>query len=50
MEKLYSKSLEELKEIRENLVKRYIGDFNKPIDYKQRLERIDKRISELSGM
>jgi len=34
MERLADKTVEELKQIREDYIKKYIGDFNKPLGYK----------------
>lgn len=44
MEKLADKTIEELKQIRENYIKKYIGDFDKPIDYTQTLLHLDRLI------
>ena len=44
MEKLANKSVKELKEIREQYIGQYIGDFNKPWNYKQELKQLDKLI------
>lgn len=38
------KTIEELKKNREEYVKKYIGDFNKPIDYERTLSRFDRLI------
>jgi hypothetical protein len=46
MEKLANKSAEELKEIREQYIGQYIGDFNKPCNYKQELKQLDKLIAQ----
>lgn len=39
-----NKSLEELEEIKENYIKQYIGDFDKPFNYKQELNNLNKLI------
>ena len=44
MERLSSKSVKELKEIRKQYIKTYIGDFNKSWNYKQELKQLDKLI------
>jgi len=44
MERLANKTVEELKQIREDYVKKYIGDFNKPTDYKLNLKILDRTI------
>ncbi len=44
MERLENKSVEELKQIREEYIKKYIGDFNKPTDYKLNLKILDRAI------
>lgn len=44
MEILESKSVQELNQIREAYVKKYIGDFNKPTDYKLNLKILDRTI------
>ena len=46
MEKLANKSVKELNEIREQYIGQYIGDFNKPLNYKQELKQLDKLISQ----
>ena len=46
MERLANKSVKELKEIREQYIKTYIGDFNKPGNYKQELNQLDKLIAQ----
>lgn len=46
MERLANKSAKELREIREQYIKIYIGDFNKPRDYKQELKQLDKLIAQ----
>jgi hypothetical protein len=44
MEKLAEKTVEELKQIREDYVKKYIGDFDKPADYASTLFHLDRLI------
>lgn len=44
MEKLADKTVEELKQIREEYVKKYIGDFDKPTDYALTLLHLDRLI------
>ena len=44
MERLENKSVEELKQIRDNYVKKYIGDFDKPTDYKLNLKILGRTI------
>jgi hypothetical protein len=44
MEKLSDKSIEELKIIREDYVKKYIGDINKPLNYASELFHLDRLI------
>ena len=44
MEKLAEKTVEELKKIREEYIKKYIGDFDKPIDYARTLLHLDRLI------
>jgi hypothetical protein len=46
MERLANKSVKELKEIREQYIRTYIGDFNKPWNYKQELKQLDKLIAQ----
>lgn len=46
MKRLANKSAEELKEIREQYIGKYIGDFNKPWNYKQELKQLDKLIAQ----
>ena len=46
MERLANKSVKELKEIREQYVGKYIGDFDKPLNYKQELKQLDKLIAQ----
>lgn len=41
MERLINKTLEELKQIREDYVNKYIGDFDKPFGYKSELKNLD---------
>ena len=45
MERLADKSVKELKEIREKYIGKYIGDFDKPFNYKQELKNLDKLVS-----
>jgi hypothetical protein len=45
MERLSNKSAKELKEIREQYIKTYIGDFNKPWNYKSELKNLDRLIA-----
>ncbi len=45
MIKLENKSVKELRKIRDKYVKKYIGDFKKPNDYKLNLKIIDKIIN-----
>ena len=45
MERLANKTVEELKEIRERYIGQYIGDFNKPFNYKQELKNLDRLIA-----
>ncbi len=45
MERLANKTVEELKQIREDYVKKYIGDFNKPFGYKSELKNLDRLIA-----
>lgn len=44
MERLADKTVEELKQIREEYVKKYIGDFDKPINYARTLLHLDRLI------
>ena len=44
MERLADKTAEELKKIREEYVKKHIGDFDKPIDYTRTLLHLDRLI------
>ena len=44
MERLENKSVEELKQIRDDYVKKYIGDFDKPTDYELNLKILDRTI------
>jgi len=44
MERLADKSVEELKKIREDYVKKYIGDFDKPTNYASTLFHLDRLI------
>ena len=46
MERLEDKTVEQLKEIREQYIGEYIGDFNKPWNYKQKLKQLDELIAE----
>jgi len=39
-------SVSQLKEIREQYIGQYIGDFNKPWNYKQELKQLDKLIAQ----
>ena len=45
MERLADKTVYELKKIREDYVKKYIGDFDKPFGYKQVLKNLDRLIA-----
>jgi len=45
MERLADKTVDELKKIREDYVKKYIGDFDKPFGYKSELENLDRLIA-----
>jgi len=45
MERLADKTVKELKQIREDYVKKYIGDFNKPFGYKSELRKLDRLIA-----
>ena len=45
MEKLTDKTVKELKQIREDYIKKYIGDFDKPFGYKRELKNLDKLIA-----
>ena len=45
MERLVDKTVVELKQIREDYVKKYIGDFNKPFGYKSELNSLDRLIA-----
>ena len=45
MAKLADKTIEELKQIREDYVKKYIGEFDKPFGYKSELKNLDRLIS-----
>lgn len=45
MERLANKTVEELKQIREDYVKKYIGDFDKPFGYKSELKNLDRLIA-----
>ena len=44
MVRLADKSVKELEEIREQYVGKYIGDFDKPFNYKQELKQLDRLI------
>ena len=44
MERLANKTKEELIEVRENYVKEYIGDFDKPTNYRTQLLSLDRLI------
>ena len=44
MERLADKTVEELMKIKEDYVKKYIGDFDKPIDYASTLLHLDRLI------
>jgi hypothetical protein len=46
MERLENNSVKELNKIREQYIKTYIGDFNKPWNYKQELKQLDKLIAQ----
>lgn len=45
MNTLSNKTKEELIIIKNDYIKKYIGDFNKPIGYKQELKNINKLIN-----
>lgn len=45
MKRLADKTVEELKQIREDYVKKYIGDFYKPFGYKSELKNLDRLIA-----
>ena len=45
MERLADKTVEELKGIRERYIGQYIGDFDKPFNYKQELKNLDRLIA-----
>lgn len=45
MERLADKTVEELKQIREEYVKKHIGDFDKPINYERTLLHLDRLIA-----
>jgi len=45
MARLADKTVEELRQIREDYVKKYIGDFNKPFGYKTELKNLDRLIA-----
>lgn len=45
MERLADKTKEELIKIRDEYIKKYIGDFDKPIRYRQELRNLDRLIS-----
>jgi len=45
MERLADKTAEELKQIRGDYVKKYIGEFNKPFGYKSELKNLDRLIA-----
>lgn len=45
MERLADKTVDELKKIREDYVKKYIGDFDKPFGYKSELKTLDRLIA-----
>lgn len=45
MERLVDKTIEELKQIREDYVKKYIADFDKPFGYKSELKNLDRLIA-----
>jgi hypothetical protein len=44
MERLADKTVEELRQIREDYLKEYIGDFNKPFGYETKLKNLDRLI------
>ena len=44
MELLVNKTREQLIEVKDNYIKKYIGDFDKPIGYKQELRNLTKLI------
>ena len=45
MERLADKTKEELIKIKDAYVKKYIGDFDKPLGYKQELKNLDRLIA-----
>ena len=45
MERLANKTVEELKQIREDYIKKYIGDFDKPFGYKSELKNLARLIA-----
>lgn len=45
MKRLADKTVDELKKIREDYVKKYIGDFDKPFGYKSELKTLDRLIA-----
>ena len=45
MERLVDKTVKELKQIREDYIKKYIGDFYKPFGYKSELKNLDRLIA-----
>lgn len=49
MELFGNKTIEELIEIREQYIGKYIGDINKPHNYKNELERLNKLIAAKGG-
>lgn len=44
MELLGNKTRKQLIEIKDNYIKKYIGDFDKPVGYKQELRNLTKLI------
>jgi hypothetical protein len=44
MERLSNKSKEELLQVKDDYIKKYIGDFDKPLGYKQELKKLDRLI------
>lgn len=45
MELLGNKTKEQLIEIKDNYIKKYIGDFDKPIGYKQEISNLTRLIN-----
>lgn len=44
MERLADKTKDDLIKIKDNYIKKYIGDFNKPLGYKRELKNLDTLI------